>query len=430
MEYDAHAELPYRRLETVPSGLRTAGIALTAIGAIALIAAFLTDPTRAWRAYFYNWLFFLSITQGAVLVSAVVSITKGLWSRPLRRFSLSYVAFLPIAYLLLIPILFIGADHIFPWIAEPVAGKDVWLNVPFLAIRTLLGLGILIAIDLVFAYHALRPDLGLIKDKVPAALRGLHDRYTRNWRGQEAEELHAYRKLQAWAPALAVVYALVMGMISWDFVMSLEPHWFSTLIGPYFFMGAFLGGLMLTAITALRYRKGLALEAWIPTKSMHDLGKLCFGFTIFWGYLFFGQYIVIWYGLLPMEQSFVIHRFTAPYVYASQLVGLCIFVLPFFGLMGVTTKVRPELFTLFASISLFGLYAERYVLTYPSFYTGADNLPLSWPEPGIALFFAGLVILSHLWFASRFPIIQMWQPAGEVELAGIPMERQETANVR
>jgi Ni/Fe-hydrogenase subunit HybB-like protein len=426
--HDAHAEMPYKRLETVPQGLRGLVIGMTVIGAIAFIAAALTNPARAWRAYYFNWLFFMSIAQGAVLLSAVVTIAKGLWSRPLRRISLSFAAFMPIAYLMLIPILF-NAGHIFPWIADPVPGKDVWLNMPFLSVRTLIGLGLLVVIDIMFAYYALRPDMGLIRERTPSPLRSFNDRFTGNWRGQEAEELNSFRKLTILSPVLAVTYALVMGMIAWDFVMSLEPHWFSTLIGPYFFMGAFLGGLMLTAITAIRYRKHLGLEQWITSTNLHDLGKLCFGFTVFWGYLFFGQFIVIWYGLLPIEQSFVIHRFSAPFVTIAYLVGLCIFLIPFFGLLGVFSKKTPALFTLFASISLLGLWLERWILTYPTFYLGADKLPFSWYEPGVFLLFAGLLISAHLWFTTRFPLFQMWVPATEVELRGIPMERAQVANI-
>ncbi len=430
MAHDAHAAMPYKRLETVPHGLRMASLAFIGIGAIALIAAFMTNPVRAWHAYYFNWLFFMSIAQGAVLLSAVVTIAKGLWSRPLRRISLSFAAFMPIAYIMVFPILFFGAEHIFPWVHDPVPGKDAWLNVPFLTVRTLIGMGILVTIDILFAYYALRPDMGMMREKAPASLRAITDRLTGGWRGQEAEELRSFNKLTILSPVLAVTYALVMGMIAWDFVMSLEPHWFSTLIGPYFFMGAFLGGLMMTAITALQYRRHLGLEQWITLSNMHDLGKLCFGFTVFWGYLFFGQFIVIWYGLLPIEQSFVIHRFSQPFVTIAYLVGLCIFLIPFFGLLGVASKKTPKLFTLFASISLLGLWLERWILTYPTFYLGADNLPFSWQEPGVFLLFAGLLITAHLWFTTRFPILQMWTPAAEVELAGIAMEPAQAANAR
>jgi hypothetical protein len=417
-------ELPVRRLEPVPPGLRVAAPVLTGLGLVALIAALLVDPTRAWRAYLVNWLFFLSLAQGPMLLAAVVSITKGLWSRPVRRFALSFVAAVPLMYLAIIP-LFFAAGHIFPWIEEPIPGKDAWLNVPFLTVRNLLLLGILVAIELAFAYYALRPDLGLIRDQVPARLRGLYQRFTRNWLGQEAEELRSHRKLLMLAPALAIAYAFALSMVSWDFVMSLEPHWFSTLLGPYYFMGAFLGGIMCVALMTLAYRDRFALEDWILPSTLHDIGKLAFGFTVFWGYLFFSQYIVIWYGLLPIEQAFVIHRFTAPYKYIAQLVGICLFLIPFFGLLGVMTKRTPRLLAALAIISLVGLYLERYLLVYPSLWIGAERLPLSWQEPAIGLLFAGLLLGALTWFASRFPMLQLWQPATEIELQGVELEMMQ-----
>ena len=417
-------ELPVRRLEPVPPGLRVAAPVLTGLGLVALIAALLVDPTRAWRAYLVNWLFFLSLAQGPMLLAAVVSITKGLWSRPVRRFALSFVAAVPLMYLAIIP-LFFAAGHIFPWIEEPIPGKDAWLNVPFLTVRNLLLLGILVAIELAFAYYALRPDLGLIRDQVPARLRGLYQRFTRNWLGQEAEELRSHRKLLMLAPALAIAYAFALSMVSWDFVMSLEPHWFSTLLGPYYFMGAFLGGIMCVALMTLAYRDRFALEDWILPSTLHDIGKLAFGFTVFWGYLFFSQYIVIWYGLLPIEQAFVIHRFTAPYKYIAQLVGICLFLIPFFGLLGVMTKRTPRLLATLAIISLVGLYLERYLLVYPSLWIGAERLPLSWQEPAIGLLFAGLLLGALTWFASRFPMLQLWQPATEIELQGVELEMMQ-----
>ncbi|CAN5654901.1 hypothetical protein BH23GEM10_BH23GEM10_00600 [soil metagenome] len=413
-------ELPARRIESLSGGLRIAILALIVLGAIAFAAALMADASRAWHAYLMNWLYFTTIAQGGVIIAVVVSIAKGLWSRPIRRVALSMVAFLPIAYLAAIPIVTIGADHIFPWIEHPFTnGKENWLNQPFMAARILLGLAILFGLSLTFAYTALRPDMGLMRDSVPPRLQGTYNWFTRNWRGQEAEELHAHRRLAVLAPTTALVFALVIGLVSWDFVMSLEPHWFSTLLGPFVFMAGFLGALMTTALIVITLRSQLGLHEWITHSTLHDLGKLCFGFTVFWGYLFFSQYIVIWYGLLPHEQSFVIHRFVPPFRIIAQLVGLMVFVLPFFGLMGVTPKRVPAIFATFAGISLTGLWLERYMLTYPSLYIGAETLPFSWQEPGVMLLFAGLFLGAISLFLTRFPLFQIWQPLSELELQGI-----------
>ena len=171
----AHAtlthDIPSRRIESLSPGLRIAIPALIIIGAIAFAAALMVDAPRAWRAYHFNWLYFTTIAQGAVILAVVVSIAKGMWSRPIRRIALAFSAFLPIAYLAVLPILFIGAEHIFPWIDHPVAGKDVWLNQPFMAARVLLGLGVLFTVSLVFAYTALRPDMEQLRPQYEQGIR-------------------------------------------------------------------------------------------------------------------------------------------------------------------------------------------------------------------------------------------------------------------
>jgi hypothetical protein len=418
-------DIPARRIEAVSSGLRIAIPALIAVGALAFIAALLVDVPRAWRAYYINWLFVMSIAQGGFMLAVVTSIAKGLWSRPIRRIALAHSAFLPIAFLTALPILIWGAPHIWPWIEHPLTnGKEAWLNRPFMTARTIFGLAVLFGLSLTFAYTALRPDMGLMRDSVPPRLQGFYARFTRNWRGQEAEEVHAYRRLLVLGPAMALTYALIMGVLSWDFVMSLEPTWFSTLIGPYFFMGAILGGTMTTALIAMSLRSRAGLGNWILPSTLHDLGKLAFGFTVFWGYMFFSQYIVIWYGLLPWEQEFIVHRFVPPFRIIAQLVGVLLFVVPFFGLIGVTAKRTPAIFATFAGISLFGLWLERWLLVYPSLWIGAESLPLSWQEPGLLLLFAGLYLGAITFFLTRVPTFQIWQPLSELELHGIAVEEE------
>jgi hypothetical protein len=430
MAFHGHsAELPVRRLEAAPRAAAIAVPVLVLLGVVVFVAALMTDPARAWRAYHFNWIYFTTIAQGGFMLAVVTTLAKGMWSRPIRRFALAFSAFLPISYLLVIPI-FIGARHIFPWIDHPM--KEAYLNLPFMVVRQLLGLGILFTLSLAFTYWALRPDLGLLRDQVPDRLKGLYTAMTRNWRGQEAEELLAHRRLGVLAPATALMFAVAMGVMAWDFVMSLEPHWFSTLIGPYVFMGGFLGGLMTLAVICVIYLKRMNMWEIILPTTMHDLGKLCFGFTIFWAYLFFSQFIVIWYAQLPFEQAFIVHRFSPPFVYIAQAVGLLLFALPFFGLLGVKPKKTPAILMAFAIISLTGLWLERYLLVYPSYYAGAAVLPLGWQEIGMALPFAGLFIGSLIWFKTRFPLFQLWIPASEIELEGIevPAEApQETDRV-
>src|SRR5690606_2536148 len=127
------------------------------------------------------------------------------------------------------------------------------------------------------------------------------------------------------------------------------------LIGPYFFMAAFLGGIAATGLLSIGYTRALGHESYYGWSQRHDLGKLTFAFCVFWAYLLFSQFIVIWYGKLPVEQGFLVHRFEEPYDSIALSVFLGLFVLPFFGLLGVTPKKRPGTYGIFASIILLGL---------------------------------------------------------------------------
>jgi len=422
-------QLPYRRLEN-PGIMRMLSLALLVLGAIALVAAFMGDAPRAWRAYYFNWLYFTSLAQGAVVLAIAVTITRGLWSRPIRRISLAFVTFMPIAYVLVIPILLFGNSHIWPWVDHPAsmqAGKGVYLNMPFLSARTLLLMGVLVILDLVFAYWALRPDLGRLRDKVPDSLRPLYNRLSKDWQGEDAEDLRAYKKIAVLGPVAAAFWAVSFGVLAWDFVMSLEPHWFSTMIGPYFFMAGFLGGIAATAVCCALYVTKYNQGDIIESSNFHDLGKMTFGFCVFWAYLFYAQFITIWYGLLPIEQDWLVHRFGMPYQRGMTFVFFCLFVLPFFGLLGAAPKKRPQILAFFTSIVLIGLWVERYMMVYPSLYIDAPDMPLGWQEFGALLFFAGILITGILWFANRFPIFQMWQPKSEVELMGVEPEASTAA---
>lgn len=417
----AVTEIPARRLERAPGAVRAAGVVFLVLGVIAFVAALAADGERAWRAYQVNWLFFTSVAQGAVLLSAVVAMAKGLWSRPIRRFALSFVAFLPISFLLFLP-LFFAADKLLPWVADPgilLHGKEKYLNMPFLVTRNVLFFGALVVVDLLFAYWALRPDIGLVRDDAPAKLRGLYAWFTRDWQGQDAEEARAHRRVSVLAPVLALLHAFALSFVVFDFVMSLEPNWWSTLLGPYFFMAAFLGGVAATGIVALIYRARLGLADVIGTPSLHDLGKLTFALCIFWAYTMFAQYLPIWYGQLPMEQSFLVHRLGRPFGPIAVTVLLCMWALPFFGLLSAAAKKTPVVYGTFAAIVLLGLWLERYLLVYPSHYWQGAEIPLGWQEVGIGLGFAGLLVLAHLWFVTRFPIFQLWQPPSELELSGL-----------
>jgi Ni/Fe-hydrogenase subunit HybB-like protein len=375
-----------RRLERpLPGWLVPLLSLLAATGVVSfLLLVFGASSARAWRVFHVNWLFWTGLSQAGVLFAATQVISKSRWSHPLRRIGEASAAFLPVSFVLFL-VLWLGRAHIFPWIAAPVEEwpKGFWLRDWFVFGRDGVGLVLMYGLSFWFVSLSLRSD-----------------------RSQGDALARSEARLSRLAPALVVTYAVVMSFLAFDLIMSLAPHWLSNLLGAYFFMSAWLMGLMALALTTISWRRHLGLETLITPKTLHDLGKLCFGFTVFWAYLFFSQFIVIWYGNMPEETSFMMLRLAKePWRPIGILTVVLVFVIPFWGLMGVVPKKTPAILGTFAVISLVGLWLDRWMFVMPSIIQSAARAPLGWPELLVTAGFGGLWALAHVWFARRYPIV-------------------------
>jgi hypothetical protein len=211
------------------------------------------------------------------------------------------------------------------------------------------------------------------------------------------------KRLNWIAPALCLLYAYMFTLLGFDLIMSLAPYWFSNLFGAFFFIGAFLTGLTMMGLMTVYWRNKLDMGQAIGREQFHDLAKLVFGFSIFWAYLMFSQLLVIWYGNLREETSFVFYRLWGEWRPIAILVGLMVFLIPFWGLIWVKSKINPVTFTLFVTISFVGVWLERYLLVQPSLTEHAPAFGL--PEIAISLGFLGLFLLSYGLFASALPMV-------------------------
>lgn len=410
----------------------TLATTLFGVGLMSFVIRLTQDPHSAWISYVTNWLFFTSISIGGVLLAMVTWITKAKWNWSVRRVSQSFVAFLPIAFVLLIPMLLLREGY-FPWIemlaSDPIVQKKAaYLNIPFLITRLLVGVGVLFSIGCYFAYLTVRPDMGRVSESdLDDGRRNWRDRLMAGWAGQEVEEHRSWERLSTLAPIMALVYALVMSFTVYDLAMSLDSHWFSTLFGGWYFMGAFWGGIAATAFTGmwLRRKDDYVTKA-IGLQQRHDIGKLSFAFCVFWTYLFFAQYIVIWYGKLPWEQSYMIARAGEGWGSYSVAVILMCFVLPFAGLLGRAPKMNPRWLQGAALLILFGLWNERYWLVTPSLFDAYDVSRMV-HHVLIGIGFLGLFLASVRWFFSTFPVIQVWQPPQMAELMESEVASSEVA---
>jgi hypothetical protein len=394
----------------LPKILAVISIVSAVAGAVGFLVGVFVAPDRAWRAFHANWLFWTVLSTAGVTFVAVQRITTARWSRAIIRFLEGYVAFLPIAFVLLLLTLSVGARHVFPWMVEspPVAEKAIYFNRAFLSLRAILIVAAMTALGLWYIYTSLRLDVAQVPEGEAGWAAGLRARMRRGWR-DERREIHSTHSLQG---KLAVVLALLFGfgwsVLSWDLSMGLSLHFQSALYSWWFFMGGWLSALTLFTLLTLAWRRQLdPAHRLITEVHFHDLGKLCFAFTAFWGYLTFGQYLVIWYGNLGEETHWARLRLIAPWKTATLTALTLVFVLPFFGLMSRAAKLFKPTLVLFTTCSLAGIWLVRYLEVYPSRYGEIDHFPFGIWEIGVTLLYAGLWGVSYLAFMDAFPRIRV-----------------------
>lgn len=394
----------YRRAASVSaSGFVIGGAVLAALGIVSfLIAVSGEDPARAWRIYHVNFLYFTGIAIGGVLFSAVHRIAKGWWAGPIVRFAEAGAAFLPVSLLCFL-LLFLGSHYIFPWIEHPTPARGKWLTTPWVFWRDLLSLIAVFGVAIAYVWYSLKPDVAALKDQVQGFRKSIYQWIASDFSLTPEALARNENRLDRLAPLLCVLYGYLFSLIAFDLVMSLAPYWVSTLFGGFFFMGAFLTGLTSLGLMMVYWRSKLRLEELIGRQQFHDLGKLVFGFSIFWTYLMFSQFLVQWYGNLPEETSFPFYRLWGEWRLISIMVGLMVFVLPFWGLIWVKAKITPFTFTLFVSVSLVGMWLERYLLVQPSLTEHGPQVGLL--ELAVTAGFLGLFLLSYGIFAKTFPML-------------------------
>lgn len=402
-------EMRHRLVEHAVTGRYGVFFGLGAVLAVLGIGGFLLalsqgQADRAWHLFHVNWLYFTGLAGGSVALAAVHKVANAKWSGVILRFAEAAVAFFPVSLLAFFLIFFVGYDHIYPDFHGLGHGKELWLSFPWMVGRLGVGLIVLFWLGWAFVRADLLPDVYEAQGAVAGARQRRYGhmgrRYDASPEGREVHEAGIHRL----APAYLVVYAIVFSLVAFDGIMALQPHWFSNLLGGFYFMGSFLGAHMLLALLMFYAGRQTGVDVLISPKQRHDLGKLCFGFTVFWAYLMWAQFLVIWYGNLPEETGFVFARLWGPWLPVGQAVFIGLFLIPFFGLLGVAPKKHPLTLGLFSAISLAALWLERYLLVLPT-VTREHGPVVGLPEVSTTAAFLGLFLLTYALFARTYPMV-------------------------
>jgi len=385
------------------------GGALLVIGiALFLLTLSGSEAARAWHAFQVNWLVFTGLTAGSLALNAAYKIGKARWTGVMIRFSQATIFFAAVSIVGCLLIFTLGYDAIYGPMQEQLhslsPGKQLWLSHSFMAGRLIVGLIALFTVGWMVVRGDLLRDMALVRSHIGENRRAMYEQWTSgvdvSAEGMAASEARTHRL----APVYVVLYAIVMTLIAFDGIMALQPHWFSNLLGGFYFMGSFLGAHMLLALLMLYGRRHLGIADLVSPKQRHDLGKMCFGFTVFWCYLMWAQFLVIWYGNLPEETGFVFARLWGPWVPVARWVFLGMFLIPFWGLLFVAGKKSPFMLGLMALVSLVSLWLERYLLVTPSI-TPLDHPAFGVPEAGPLFMLLGAFLFCYALFARMFPMV-------------------------
>jgi len=386
-------------VDTVRKPIRLLFIGLAAVGLVAFVIALKSPhPARAWQAYLINFLLWSGIAQGALVFPALMHLAKARWSRPLSGLADAFAAFFAPSFVLFL-LLFLGATYIFPWQDMDLHGKEVWLNIPFLFWRDFTGLVLLYGFGFGFLYYDLQERLGRRPGR--GRIRLL---LYRRWNRGPADIDRLRRRKSIFSVLYILAFALVLSLIGYDLIMSMDPHWISTLFGAYIFVKSFYIGLGALIILAAVMHRRMGEHSPLTPAHFHDLGKLFFAFCLVWADFLYAQLVVIWYGNISEEAGYVIERtMLTPWRSLAWTVFVVCFVTPFLILLNRRIKTRPAYLSVLSAVVIAGIWLEHLLLLGPALSHGASVIPLGPMDGLITLGFLGLMATAVSFFLNTFP---------------------------
>lgn len=305
----------------LPASVQKIGLVLLVVGVLLGLLHVVIDAQHALYGYLLAYMFLLSIAIGSLFLFALEYIAGADWSVPIRRVVEYAAAVTPVLLLLAIPLL-LNLSTLFPW-ARPIApgdkmlqAKSPFLNPTFFIIRTVVCIGLWSLFYMLLSRNSRKQD--------------------------ETKDQLLTKKNIRYSAIFIPVFAITLTMSAIDWMMSLEPHWYSTIFGVYFFAGSVLAGLSVaTVATVLLLQKGF-LHPRMTNEHLYSLGALLFAFINFWAYIAFSQYLLIWYANLPEETFWFLGRYQGGWVVVSLSLILIHFIIPYAVLLSQPAKMDPK----------------------------------------------------------------------------------------
>ena len=389
----------------MPAGYKKWTNALLGIGALVLVLGFIFlgmskdehAQTRFWAVLLQNSTFFLLVVNASMFFVCVTTLAMGGWQMAFRRVPEAISTLVPvfsvIALLVFLGIIFGHQHHIYHWLDkehvehDPILkGKSGFLNPTFFLLWTILTL--------------------VVWSWVGHKMRQLSKRADQPF---NAEEVKGYMwSNSVWASVFTVFFGLtVASTIPWFWLMSIDAHWFSTMYSWYTFASTFVSGMSLIAIYVVYLKNNDYLE-YVNEEHLHDLGKFMFAFSVFWTYLWYSQFMLIWYANIPEETVYFKARMQGPYRVIFFLNLIMNFVLPFLLLIRRGSKRNYTTMAVLAVLIIIGHWVDFYQMVMPG--SLGEHYTLGWFEFGILAFYAGLIMFFVGRSLEKAPLLSKHHP--------------------
>jgi hypothetical protein len=378
----------YKAPESV-GHLQQRALIVGVIGVVLCAIGYVKSPESLLHSYLLAFMFILGLSLGSLGLLMLQHLTGGMWGIVIRRPLESATRALPLVFILFAPIFF-GFRYLYgAWLNAPTTGEhrlsdfqQHYLTANWFQIRALIYFAVWLLLMWVFNSWSRKQDV----DREDRALR---------------------RRLKMLAGPGIILYVFAMSFAAIDWVMSLSPHWASTIYGFLYVAGQLISSMSLMICVVVLLSRAPVFQGVLKPRYLHDLGKLLLAFVMLWAYFSFSQLLIIWSGNSPEEISFYRSRLYGEWGYVSVIILIFHFFVPFFLLLSRDLKRNPSLLPKVALWLIFMRFVDIYWLTRPEFTSSA--IPSLW-DLAAALGLVGLWFFVFAWQLQKMPLLPLGEP--------------------
>lgn len=365
-----------------------------------------------WGFFIATFVFWVGISHAGTMISAVLRLLKADWRRPITRGAEAMTAF-ALMMAGLFPFIHLGRVWKFYWMVPYPNNRLMWPNFQSPLMWDMVAIFTYLIGSTLYLYLALIPDLAMARDHTSKWRQKLYRILSLGWRGTEAEWHKLQRALSIFSVAIIPIFLSVHSIVSWDFAVTIQPRWHSSIFAPYFVIGAIYSGLAALASILVIVRRGMNLQEFLRSEHFNALGKLVMVAGMAWTYFWFAGFIVEWYGNEPVIRELIREEVSgdlAPLFYLQMTANL----IPIVLLVFKKVRTTPWMLLLTTLLVNVGMFTERVLIVVGSLqrnfmpFNWGDYSP-TWVEVSIVVMtFAGFALLYTL-FSRIFPYVPVWE---------------------